>query len=160
NELGTAQRLLIDVWNLQTLPEAARLLAKLNLEKLDDPRAAEDWLSKLGKMGDARARVELSLLGLAVDESKDSDVRAAEDAGPPVVVTRSSVGNHLATLAEHPETEREALLACIFHDMIDAGKSPSCLRSRFTSLLLSWLRPGSTVNEKIDALRKSGDPWV
>jgi hypothetical protein len=150
NDFGTAHRLLVDVWNLESHREAARLLAKLNLEKLENPLAAVDWLTKLEKLGDARARVELALIGLRLDESNDADVRAADDVAPKGVITRSRVGNQLAKLAGEPATEREALLACFHHDMIETNRLPSCVSS--SPFWLFFPFRDTSVERKLNAL--------
>jgi hypothetical protein len=173
NDFGTAQRLLTDVWNLQGNREAARLLAKLNLEKFENPLVAADWLTKLEKLGDARASIELALLGLSIDESKDADVRAADEAMQNGVVPRSRIGNRLARLVGQSKTEREALLACVYHDMIEADRSPSCVPRLLWSF--SWIsgliglpkmqhialpRTPNDVEQKLQTLKEKGDPWV
>jgi hypothetical protein len=137
SDYGTAYAMLIDVWDREKKADAARLLAKLNLDKLNNPLAAAEWLKKLSENGDLRAQLELALLPLFVEEEDDSDLRAAREVSTSALGTRKDVGRALSKLARSPATERDALLACIHHAMEDAmpwNRMPDCAPD-----VLEWL---------------------
>src|SRR5262249_10090323 len=55
-------------------------------------------------------------------------------------------------------TEREAILACVYHDMIDRNKSPSCVSMIGFGIFRFAIN--SVLEQKLDALKKKGDPWL
>jgi hypothetical protein len=94
-------------------PEAARLLARINFEKLGNTENAMKWLRNLAATGDRRARLELVLLAHTAAEQAitDADSRAARgtDTAAPV-----STAVALSRLASGSNSDPEALYACSF----------------------------------------------
>jgi hypothetical protein len=157
NDFGTAHRMLVEVWNTQKRPEAARLLAKLNFEKLDNNQVAFEWLRKLAAENDRRARLELVLLAREASERAvvDADSRFAGGIGADGTGIPTAVGTGLSKLAEDPIADREAVYACIFHHM-DQPDTDDRNRDRDDR---NRDRPCSkaTIN-KIKELKDRGDP--